>query len=85
MPGSMVPVTHPMLRQAVMAAMERGGSAYALYFIKDGETLYLVPSRIADPQQRERVTRLFASIHSGDSSSFSFSEVIQVVQEMTKK
>ncbi len=83
--GGLVPVTHPLIRQAILTAMARGGTPYATYFIKDGEAVYLVPGRIADPQQRENMTRLFASINSGDSNSISFSEVIRVVQEMTKK
>lgn len=83
--GSMVPVTHPMVRQAVIAALERGGSPYALYFIKDGETVYLVPSRIADLQQREIATRIFTSLNRTDGGGLSFSDIVRVMQELGRK
>ncbi|NTW03808.1 MAG: hypothetical protein HGA19_21465 [Oscillochloris sp.] len=79
--GGLVPVNHPMVRQAVVAAMERGGSPYALYFIKDGETVYLVPNRIADIQQREIVTRMFTSLNSS-GGTIAFGDIIRVMQEL---
>ncbi|MBX0326481.1 hypothetical protein K2Z83_02080 [Oscillochloris sp. ZM17-4] len=83
--GSLVPVTHPMVRQAVMTAMERGGSPYALYFIRDGETLYLVPSRIADQRQREMLTRMFTSLNSDSDGSIGMGDIIRVMQDLAKK
>ncbi|MEI6778496.1 MAG: hypothetical protein WCK70_16485 [Chloroflexales bacterium] len=85
--GGMVPVNHPLLRRAVMAALERGGSPYALYFIRDGEAVYLIPSRIADPQQREQLTRLFTAMDSTSNGEGlpSLGEAIRMIQEMGKK
>ncbi|MEI7645056.1 MAG: hypothetical protein WCJ55_12340 [Chloroflexales bacterium] len=79
----MIPITHPLLRQAVAKALERGGSPYALYFIRDGEAVYLVPSRIANPQQREQLTRLFASLNSGGGEDVpAFGDVIRMMQDL---
>lgn len=85
--GGMVPVNHPLLRRAVMAALERGGSPYALYFIRDGEAVYLIPSRIADPQQREQLTRLFTAMDSTNSGEGlpPLGEAIRMIQKMGKK
>ncbi|NTV65743.1 MAG: hypothetical protein HGA65_19725 [Oscillochloris sp.] len=82
--GGMVPITHPLIRQALLKGMERGGSPYISYFIKDGEQIYLLPDRIADLKQREDITRLFTAVQHGDAH-FSFSEIIRVVQELTNK
>jgi hypothetical protein len=84
--GGLVPVSHPMVRRAVLAAMERGGSPYALYFIRDGEAVYLVPGRIADPQQRELVTRTFTSLHEGKAGGdLPIGDMMRVIQELGKK
>jgi hypothetical protein len=83
--GEMIPINHPLVRKAVVASLERGGSPYALYFIKDGEAIYLVPSRIADQQQREVVTRLFTSLNNDSDGSLSFGDVIRVMQDLGRK
>jgi hypothetical protein len=83
--NGLVPITHPMVRQAVAAALERGGSPYSLYFIRDGEEIYLVPTRIADPQQRELVTRMFTSLSNGGGESLPLGDIIRVMQELGKK
>jgi hypothetical protein len=83
--GSMVPVTHPLVRQAVIAAIERGGNPTATYFIKDGDAVYLVPSRIADLQQRQIALRIFTSLNQGDGGNISFKDIIRVVQELGRK
>ncbi|NNJ09018.1 hypothetical protein EKD04_001610 [Chloroflexales bacterium ZM16-3] len=83
--GSLVPVTHPMVRQAVLAALDRGGSPYALYFIKDGEMVYLVPRRIADQQQREMLTRMFTSLNGDSDGSIGMGDIVRVLQDMAKK
>jgi hypothetical protein len=83
--GGLVAVSHPMVRQAVMTALERGGSPYALYFIKDGEAVYLVPGRIADPQQRALVTRMFTSLNDGGGGSLPLGDIVRVMQELGKK
>ena len=51
---NLVPVTHPQVKLAVQQALERGGTPYATYFIREGDRVYLVASRIADPAQRAR-------------------------------
>ena len=83
----LVPVNHPLVRRAVMAALERGGSPYALYFVRDGEEIYLVPTRIADPQQREQLMRLFTSMNTNSSGDTmpSLGEAIRLIQEMGRK
>ena len=83
----LVPVNHPLVRRAVMAALERGGSPYALYFVRDGEMVYLIPSRIADPLQCEQLTRLFTAMNSTNSGEElpSLGEAIRIIQEMGKR
>jgi hypothetical protein len=83
--GGLVPVSHPMVRQAVLAAMERGGSPYALYFIREGEAVYLVPGRIADPQQRAMVARMFTSLNEGGGGGLPLGDMMRVIQELGKK
>lgn len=85
MSGTLVPVMHPMVRRAVLAAMERGGTPASIYFIRDGETLYLVPSRIADPQQRQVMIRMFTSLNNDTDGNLSLGDVVRVLQEMTRK
>ncbi|WP_129627503.1 hypothetical protein [Candidatus Oscillochloris fontis] len=82
----LVPVIHPMVRNAVLSALERGGSPYSIYFVKEGESVYLVPTRIADPQQREVLTRMFTALNSDDdSTSISFGDIIRVLQELGRR
>lgn len=82
----MVPVIHPMVRKAVLSALERGGSPYSFYFVKENESIYLVPTRIADPQQREVLTRMFTALNSGGSSDdISFGDIIRVLQELGRR
>ncbi len=82
----LVPVIHPMVRKAVLSALERGGSPYSLYFVKEGESVYLVPTRIADPQQREMLTRMFTALNSGGGSDdISFGDIIRVLQELGRR
>jgi hypothetical protein len=69
-----------------MAALERGGSPYALYFVREGEAVYLVPSRIADPQQRELATRMFASLNSGGAGGdLPLGDIMRVMQELGRR
>lgn len=83
--GSLVPVAHPLVRRAVLSALERGGTSASTYFIRDGETVYLVPSRIADPGQRETVTRMFASLNNDTDGNISLGDMMRMLQEMGRK
>lgn len=83
--GGLIPVTHPLVRRAVEAALERGGSSYATYFIRDGEQIFLAAYRIADPAERDRVTRLFAGLNSGDVSGLDFGEIYSVMQQLGRR
>lgn len=80
----LVPVTHPMVVRAVQQAMDRPGSPYATYFIRDGERVYLALYRIADPAQREQARRLFAGLNSGDFGGSELSDLIRLVQQLGK-
>jgi hypothetical protein len=81
---SLIPVTHPQVKLAVLQALERGGTPYATYFIRDGERVYLVASRIADPVQRERIVRAFQALNGGDLSGVSMIDMVRAMQQLGK-
>jgi hypothetical protein len=80
--GGLIPVTEPTVRAAVERALERPGSPYAAYFIRDGDRLYLAAHRIADPLQRAQVTSLFQRLNSGDFAGLNFSDLIGAIQKL---
>lgn len=82
--GGLVLVTHPLVLRAVEGALERGGSPYATYFIRHDERVYLAAYRIADPVEREQVTRVFESLNSGDLSGVDFNAVLGTLQRLGK-
>jgi|GEM_PF-1136673 len=82
--GGMIAVRHPLVRQTIARALEQGGSPYALYFMRDGDTIYLNLDRIADPAQRQRVARTFAAINDGEGGNLSMPEMIRAVQEISR-
>lgn len=43
----LIQVKHPLVHRTIAQALERGGSPYATYFMRDGETIYLNLDRIA--------------------------------------
>ncbi|MEI6180935.1 MAG: hypothetical protein WCP31_09275 [Chloroflexales bacterium] len=77
-------VAHPLVRRAVEQALARGGSPYATFFIRDGERIYLVLSRIADPTQRELARRVFAGVNDGNLSGIGLNEIIQLLGQLGK-
>jgi hypothetical protein len=80
----LIPINEPTVRAAVERALERPGSPYATYFIRDGDQIYLAAFRIADPAQRAQVTHMFQSLNSGDFSALNFSDVISAIQRLGK-
>jgi hypothetical protein len=83
--ANLVEVTHPMVRQAVQRAMEKPGSPYATYFIDEGDRVYLVLSRIADPIQREQARRLFEGLNGGDLQGIGMGELMQLISQLGKR
>jgi hypothetical protein len=81
-PENLIPVTHPQVRLAVTQALERGGTPYATYFIREGERVYLVASRIADPAERARVVRLFQGLNGGDLTGLNMVDMIRTIQQL---
>ncbi len=79
---ALIPVTNPMVLRAVNAAMDRGGSPYAAYFLRDGERVFLAAYRIADPLQREQLTRLFEGLNSGNLEGVSPMELIRIINQL---
>ena len=82
--NGLILVTHPLVRQVVAQALERGGSPYATYFIRDGERIYLAAYRIADPIQRAQAIQIFQGFNGGDMSGVNFGEIIRVLQQMSR-
>lgn len=80
----LVPVTHPAVRRAVEAALERGGSPYATYFVRHGERIYLALYRIADPGQREAARRMVEGLNGGEIGDASLAESIRVIQQLSR-
>lgn len=81
----LLPVVHPGMRRAIIQALERGGSAYANYFVRDGDQVYLASYRIADPEQRAQVTRIFHSINSDEISGLSIYDMLQVMTRLGRQ
>lgn len=77
-------VTHPLVQRAVAAALERGGSPYAAYFIRDGERIYLAAHRISDPQQRAVAVRTFTALNSNSPTDIPIGDVIRMINQMGK-
>lgn len=84
-PGNLVEVTHPMVLQAVQRALERPGSPYATYFIREDERVFLVLTRIADPAQRETARRLFEGLNGGEMDNVGMGDLMQVLSQLGKR
>lgn len=84
-PANLVEVTHPFVLRAVRQALERPGSPYATYFIADGERVFLVLSRIADPAQRETARRLFTGLNTGEVGEPGAGDLMQMLRELGKR
>lgn len=80
----LIPVTHPLVVRAVQQALERPGSPYATYFIRDGERVFLALYRIADPGQRETARRVFAGLNDGDPSAVGASDLMRLLGQLGK-
>lgn len=81
----LLPVVHPGMRRAIIQAIERGGSPYATYFVRDGDQIYLAAYRIADPEQRAQVKRIFHSINSDEISGLSIYDMLQVMTRLGRQ
>jgi hypothetical protein len=82
--GGLIAVEHPLVRQAIEQSMQQGGSPYAAYFVRDGETIYLNLARIADPGQRERIANLVREVNGKQSNDISMMDSIRAVQELMR-
>lgn len=78
----LIPVNHPLVKRAVAQALERGGTPYATYFVRHGEQIYLAAYRIADPEQRAQLTRLFLSLNRGELEGIDLGSLIRAVQQL---
>lgn len=81
----LIPITHPLVRRAIESALERGGTPYATYFVRDGERLFLAAHRIADPVQRAQFVRVFRDLSGDAPSGASLDEILGVVRQFTKR
>jgi hypothetical protein len=81
----LLPVVHPGMRRAIIQALDRGGSPYATYFVRDGDQVYLASYRIADPEQRAQVTRIFHSINSDEIGGLSIYDLLQVMTRLGRQ
>lgn len=82
--GSLIAVEHPLVRRAIESAMEKGGSPYAAYFIRHGDTVYVNLARVADPGQRERIAAMLHEVNGRGGSGMSMTELMRAVQELTR-
>ena len=81
--GSLIAVEHPLVRRTIEAAMEKGGSPYAAYFIRHGDTIYVNLARIADPGQRERIAAMLHEVNGKGSNPMPMKDLIQAVRDLT--
>jgi hypothetical protein len=82
--GSRIAVEHPLVRRAIEQSMQKGGSPYAGYFIRDGETIYLNLARIADPGQRQRIAAMVREVNGKEAGDSSILDSIRAVQELMR-
>ena len=82
--GSLIAVEHPLVRRAIEQSMQKGGSPYAAYFIRQGDAVYVNLARIADPAQRERIAAMLHEVNGKGSSGMSMTELMRAVQELTR-
>ncbi len=80
----LIPVSHPLVLRAVQQSLERPGSPYATYFIRDGEQVYLALYRIADPGQREMAKRIFEGLNSGELGDVGPSDLMRLLGQLGK-
>lgn len=80
----LVEVSNPMVLRAVQQAMERPGSPYSTYFIRDGERVFLALHRIADPGDREAARRAFEGLNSGDVGGIDMVELMRAIGRLGK-
>lgn len=80
-----VPVTHPVMRRAISDALDRGGSPFATYFIRNGDAIFFVPERVPDPEQREQLRQIFQGLHSGDLSSVPMSALTRLLGQLSRR
>lgn len=84
-PANLVEVSNPMVLRAVQQAMDRPGSPYSTLFIRDGERVFLVLSRIADPAQRETARRLFTGLNTGDLEGVEVGDLMRMLSQLGKR
>lgn len=80
----LLPITHPGVRQAVLQALERGGSQYATYFVRNDEQVYLAAHRIADPLQRAQIVRTFEALNGGTTKLSPF-DLLETMRQLSRQ
>lgn len=85
--SGLIPVLNPVIRRAVEHALERGGSSYALYFVREGDNLFLNLDRIPDPETRLKLARTFHSLNNGDADlpGLSLGEMIRAIGQLGRQ
>lgn len=85
--GGMIPLQHPLVRQAALQAIARGGvdNPYAQYLFQRGDEVLLNLDAIADPQQRATIARVIHTTNNGGEVGLSMIEVIRAISQLGRR
>jgi hypothetical protein len=81
---NLIPVENPTVKRLMDKALDQAGSPYATYFLRDGERIYFVASRIADPAQRAQAVRVFEELNRDQGAGPNMVELFQTFRQFGK-
>ncbi len=82
----MIPLRHPLVRQAALQAIERGaGNPYAQYLFQHGDEVLLNLDAITDPEQRATIARVVHTTNNGGEVGLSMIEVFRVLNQLGRR
>lgn len=85
--GGLIPLQHPLVRQAAIQALARGGAdnPYTQYLVQRGDEVLLNLDAIPDPQQRATMARVIHTTNNGGEVGLSMIEVIRVISQLGRR
>jgi hypothetical protein len=83
----MIPLQHPLVRQAALQAIERGGfdNPYTQYLFRRGDEVLLNLDAISDPEQRARVAQVVYATNHGGEVGLSMIEIFRALNQLGRR